>query len=388
VLKLFYGFKEAAHYWNKVLIKMFTENGWNTLGKDKCVLSNRVNNGELALVAITVDDLTCMVPFGSGLKEEMKAMCIRYFQEITVEEGEVINVIGMKFEIDRINKSVRISQGKFMNSCVGIFNDLKEFPTPYGVDFLEVDELSPVLADQTIFRSAVMTVSFGAHRTYPELLFGVSWLATHQGKATEQDMKKLKRILGYVKAHPDHCMTLKPRSLKIVCAADASYGDHQDGKSHSGGVIGFECEDNTISPVMFVCGKQPVVAKSSYEAEIIAASTVGDSFVWLSDFMIEIDLVVEGSVMYQDNKSAIMSMEKGGGSFKRTKHIKIRYFWLKALVDEGLLRFEYVQTAEMVADMLTKPLIGPVFQYLAVKMTGWLGVKKLGAGASKAGVEI
>jgi hypothetical protein len=337
---------------------------------------------------MVVDDLTCIAPFNSGVKEAMKKLCIDKFEEITLEEGDIINVIGMKFEVDRINRSVRVSQGKFMKSCVEFFDDLKEWPTPYGVDFLEVDEKSPLLTGQSEFRSALMTVSFGAHRTYPELLFGVSWLATHQGKATEQDMKKLKRIMGYVKAHSDHCMILKPKSLRIVCAADASYGDHLDGKSHSGGVIGFEGADKNISPVMFVCGKQSVVAKSSFEAEVIAASTVGDSFVWLSDFMGEIDCVVEGSVMYQDNKSAIISMEKGGGSFKRTKHIKIRYFWLKALVDDGVLKFEYVQTAEMVADMLTKPLVGPVFQFLTGKLTGWFGMKKLGAGASKAGLEV
>jgi hypothetical protein len=318
----------------------------------------------------------------------MQKLCIDNFEEITLEEGDIINVIGMKFEVDRINRSVKVSQGKFMKSCVEFFDDLKEWPTPYGVDFLEVDDMSPVLTNQTEFRSAVMTVSFGAHRTYPSLLFGTSWLATRQGKATEQDLKKLKSIMGYIKAHPDHCLMLKPKSLKIICAADASYGDHLDGKSHTGGVVGFESDDNGISPVMFVCGKQSVVAKSSFEAEIIAASTVGDSFVWLSDFMVEIDLVVTGSIMYQDNKSAIISMEKGGGSFKRTKHIKIRFFWLKALVDEGILKFEYVQTAEMIADMLTKPLIGPVFQYLTGKMTGWFGMKKLGAGVSKAGVAV
>jgi hypothetical protein len=387
-LKLFYGYREAAHYWNKILIEMFTKDRWVPLGKDKCVLKKPCKDGKVALISIVVDDLTCIAPFGSGMKEEIKKLCVDTFKEITMEEGDTINVIGMKFEVDRINKLVKVTQGKFFKSCVEMFDNLKEYPTPFGVDFLEVDESSPVLTDQTIFRSALMTVSFGAHRTYPDLLFGMSWLATHQGKATEQDMKKLKRIMGYIKAHPDHCMVLKPNSLRIVCAADASYGDHQDGKSHSGGVVGFEGNDKSISPVLFICGKQPVVAKSSFEAEIIAASTVGDSFVWLSDFMIEIDIVVEGSVMYQDNKSAILSMEKGGSSFKRTKHIKIRFFWLKALVDEGLLKFEYVQTAEMVADMLTKPLVGPVFQYLAGKLTGWFGVKKLGAGATKTGVEV
>jgi hypothetical protein len=387
-LKLFYGYREAAHYWNKILIAMFVKDGWTPLGKDKCVLKKLCKGDKYAMTSIVVDDLTCIAPFGSGVKEAMYKLCIDTFKEITVEEGDIINVIGMRFEVDRVNNSVSVSQGKFVKSCMAIFDDLKEYPTPFGVDFLEVDESSPMLTDQTTFRSALMTVSFGAHRTYAELLFGISWLATRQGKASEQDLKKLKRIMGYVKAHPDHCMVLKPKSMKIVCAADASYGDHLDGKSHSGGIVGFERDDTGISPVMFVCGKQSVVAKSSYEAELIAASTVGDSFVWMKDFMCELNLDVPGSLMYQDNKSTILSMEKGGGSFKRCKHIKIRYFWLKALVDEGLLKFEYVQTAEMVADMLTKPLIGPVFQYLTGKITGWFGMKKLGAGVSKADVKV
>jgi hypothetical protein len=87
--------------------------------------------------------------------------------------------------------------------------------------------------------------------------------------------------------------------------------------------------------------------------------------------------------MYQDNKSTILGIEKGGGSFKRTKHIKIRFFWVKALVDEGVLRIEYVPTVEMVADMLTKPLVGVAFNYLSRKITGWFSKEKIGAGTSR-----
>jgi hypothetical protein len=43
----------------------------------------------------------------------------------------------------------------------------------------------------------------------------------------------------------------------------------------------------------------------------------------------------------------------GTGSFKRAKHIEVRFFWMKALLDEELI---YMSTDELVADILTKPM--------------------------------
>ena len=76
----------------------------------------------------------------------------------------------------------------------------------------------------------------------------------------------------------------------------------------------------------------------------------------------------------QDNKATIRISAQGKGTFKRTKHIKVRYFWLKDLIDVGVLVMSYVPTAEMVSDLLTKPLIGSKFRYLLSKMLGWNAV--------------
>jgi hypothetical protein len=56
--------------------------------------------------------------------------------------------------------------------------------------------------------------------------------------------------------------------LNLVSAADASYAEHPDGKSHSGGAVGFESDSSCYFE--FVSSKQPVVAKSAGEAELIA----------------------------------------------------------------------------------------------------------------------
>jgi hypothetical protein len=49
----------------------------------------------------------------------------------------------------------------------------------------------------------------------------------------------------------------------------------------------------------------------------------------------------------------------------------VRYFWLKDLIDEGIIKLEYQSTNELVADILTKPLTGAQFQYLLYKLIGW-----------------
>ena len=75
--------------------------------------------------------------------------------------------------------------------------------------------------------------------------------------------------------------------------------------------------------------------------------------------------------MLVDSTCAMQMVKQGTGSFKRAKHIKVRYFWLKDLIDQGLLELIYMPTDELVADILTKPLTGWKFFYLLGKLLGW-----------------
>jgi hypothetical protein len=57
--------------------------------------------------------------------------------------------------------------------------------------------------------------------------------------------------------------------------------------------------------------------------------------------------------------------------FKRAKHIKVRFFWLKDLIDQGVVVLKYCKSEERVADLLTKPVTGARFGYLLKKLIGW-----------------
>jgi hypothetical protein len=76
------------------------------------------------------------------------------------------------------------------------------------------------------------------------------------------------------------------------------------------------------------------------------------------------------AVIMQDNQATMKMVSNGKSTSNRTKHINIRYFWLKDRVDQGEVKLDYCPTEDMVADILTKPLQGAQFLKLRAKLLG------------------
>lgn len=66
-------------------------------------------------------------------------------------------------------------------------------------------------------------------------------------------------------------------------------------------------------------------------------------------------------MVFQDNQSTIAIAERGGSATGRTKHIAVRYYYIKERLDELDIAIQYLPTENMVADILTKPLTGKLF---------------------------
>jgi len=73
----------------------------------------------------------------------------------------------------------------------------------------------------------------------------------------------------------------------------------------------------------------------------------------------------------QDNMSTIKLAEKGNSTSDRTRHIKIRYYFVNQFLENGEMKIKYCPTDEMVADILTKPLQGEHFKVMAMKLLGY-----------------
>lgn len=140
---------------------------------------------------------------------------------------------------------------------------------------------------------------------------------------------------------------------------DASYAIHSDMKSHTGGVIGFD----GLGIVHFKSGKQKLNSKSSTEAEVVGASDYLPWTIWYAKFLYHQGYEVKMNVFYQDNESA-MRMERNGTAScgEKSRHINIRYFFIKDVILRENIDIEHCPTEMMVADFYTKPLQGSLFR--------------------------
>ena len=128
-------------------------------------------------------------------------------------------------------------------------------------------------------------------------------------------VKQLKQIarnlLGNLK--DNYAIRLCPTSTEIVIAADASYGEHEDGKSQSAACIGLRSFRNGIDGASyFIFGslKQTIVAKSSREGELIAANYGVDYGILLQQLLEEMGYGHNVMILLQDNTSTIGSINR------------------------------------------------------------------------------
>jgi hypothetical protein len=133
---------------------------------------------------------------------------------------------------------------------------------------------------------------------------------------------------------------------------DASYTVHEDMKSHTGGTISFG-----TGTVMCKSTKQKLNTKSSTEAEVVGTSDYIPNTIWLRMFLEAQGYSVTSNILYQDNQSA-MRLEKNGraSAGQKSRHIDIRYFFIKDRLLQERMSIEHCPTEAMLADFFTKPL--------------------------------
>lgn len=151
--------------------------------------------------------------------------------------------------------------------------------------------------------------------------------------------------------------------------ADADWaGDVITRKSTSGYV--FQIGNSTIS---WKSKRQSIVALSSTEAEYVSLCSATQEAVWLRVLLDGMGFKqANATTIFEDNQGAI-ALAKNPAHHSRTKHIDIKYHYIRDAVSTKEIKLKYCPTQEMIADLLTKGLPRPQFEKLRLE----LGVTKI-----------
>jgi hypothetical protein len=185
----------------------------------------------------------------------------------------------------------------------------------------------------------------------------VTYLATRTSNPTASDLEKAIRVLRYLKHSPTRGLTFyTAEGVRLYGHVDASYGTLPDGRSQTG----FYCTIGRFSAPFFTkTGAQnSCVATGSMEAEYVALNALAKRILHFRFFLADLGFEqTEPTIVLEDNQSAI-NLAIAPQITRKSKHIHVRHHHIRDLVAQNIISIKHLPTAEMTADLLTKPL-GP-----------------------------
>ena len=200
----------------------------------------------------------------------------------------------------------------------------------------------------------------------PDISFAVSTLSRHCAKPLESHFTAVRYLLKYVKSttkigliYPGQTQHNKANVDFIPKVRGYTYSDWASNQvdRRSIGGYAFFLESSLIS---WKAKRQTIVALSTVEAELMAASEGAREAVWLGNILEELQPNPEKKPAVQiacDNQGTLSMITRGTlNTSGRSKHIDIRQHHARDLQIDKIVDFHYVNTVENVADALTKPL--------------------------------
>ena len=362
--KALYGTLRAALLFWKKLTDVLTTLGFEINPYDWCV-ANKEIQGSTCTIIWHVDDLKI-----SHLKASVVTSVINQISSVfgkeaplSITRGRIHEYLGMTLDFS-CNGKVTVRMEEFVK---GILDEAPEdmmgtTRTPAANHLFDVNTTNPTLlppAEARKFHHLVAKLLFLCKRSRPDVHTAVSFLCTRVKGPDIDDYKKLARVIKYLRATQSLGLTLESDHTNVIkWWVDASYGTHPDMRSHTGGVMSLG-----KGAIYSTSTRQKLNTRSSTEGELVAVHDVLPQIIWTRYFLEAQGIKVKDNVLFQDNKSAMLLETNGrGSSSKRTRHINVRYFFVKDRIGRGDISLEHCPTEGMIADFFTKPLQGRQFE--------------------------
>ncbi|THG97055.1 hypothetical protein EW026_g4883 [Hermanssonia centrifuga] len=204
-----------------------------------------------------------------------------------------------------------------------------------------------------MYQSMIGTLLYLMLGTRPDISFAVTKLSQFMSNPTSEHMAAVKHIFRYLNGNRHLVIRYDGLSGSgLIGYVDSDWAEDKDDR-HSIMGSAFFMANGVVS---WVSRKQKTVALSSTEAEYMALSDTCRQISWLRQFESELGYAqTEPTPLCVDNQGAIF-LASNPAHDRRTKHIDIRYHFVREFLEGNYVKFYYVPSADNIADVLTKPL--------------------------------
>ncbi|GKA37441.1 putative ribonuclease H-like domain-containing protein, partial [Tanacetum coccineum] len=333
VIKALYGLHQAPRAWYETLSSFLMENGFRRGTIDKTLFINK-NKKDIMLVQVYVDDII----FGFT----KQSMCTE-FEECMHKRFQMSSIRELTFflglQVKQLPEGIFISQDKYVADILKKFDfcSIRTATTPVESNKPLVKDEDREDVDVHVYRSMIGSLMY-LTASRPDIMFVVCTCARFQVTPKASHLNAVKRIFRYLKHQPKLGLWYPKDSLfDLEAYSDSDYGGASlDRKSTTGG------------------------------CQFLAAHYCGQ-VLWIQNQMIDYGFNFMNTKIHIDNESPI-SVIKNPVAHSRTKHIEIRFHFIRDCYEKRLIEVVKIHTDNNATDLLTKGFDVTRFNFLIVSI--------------------
>jgi len=271
--------------------------------------------------------------------------------------GEAKVILGLEITRDKALGTLNLSQGKYAGQVLEKFGmaECNPIVTPLevGLQLVKADESDDALP----YHEAVGSLMYLMVETRPDLAFAIGKLSRFVSCYGKEHWAAIKRVLRYVKGSMNKGLVFDKNSSCVLQGFnDADWaGDHETRSSTTGFIFIFGG-----AAVSWGSQLQKTMALSTMEAEYMALCEASKGAVWLNKLLRSVasqglrTATSGGPINIKVDNSWCIDFFKNPVDHKRTKHIDIRYHFMREATTTDKVTLKHCATDDMVANPMTK----------------------------------
>jgi len=314
------------------------------------------------VLAIYVDDILPATK-NTAAQAEVKAMLERDWDIRDISPAH--HFLGMRITRDRSASYIKADLAAMTRRIVEAYGMARAKPVVLPADpnvVLQAAGPGDVLldTDRYPYSALIGALLYLSLMTRPDISWIVGVLSRYSAKPTLAHWNAAKHVLRYLQGTSELGITYSPSTdAELMGYGDADYAGDRDRRRSTTG-FAFMLHGGVIS---WKSQLQKTVATSTAEAEYMAACATTKEAMWLKTLLAGLGSPVSGPIKLATDNEACLAIIKHHVTSPKAKHIDVAYHFSREQVALGTIDYRHCPTEQMVADILTKPLSRPQFEF-------------------------
>ncbi|KAJ1580805.1 hypothetical protein NDA12_006938 [Ustilago hordei] len=350
VIKGLYGLKQSGREWNMEFDKFLRRSNFHRLDCAPCIYT-RGEGDNFAIVVIYVDDTLIIAPTLETVRRIKEEIGQKWRME---DGGNVSHFLGIKITRNREAKTMDLEQTSYVKQLLDEHLDKRRRKSSVPLQDIPVPETAASMAERKEYPQIVGKLLWLSNGTRPDISQAVGVLARYMTQPSKEHYNAAQKVLQYLDHTRDtHLQYGSDKQQDFLTAhSDANWASDATAqrKSSSGSAV-------------FVCGNlvawksalQRCTALSAVEAEFVAATEAAREILFFKHLFKTVGIDVGIPTIFSDNTGTIQ-VSKDPAQHWKLKHIDTKYHFIRDNVQDGKVKIKYINTADNLADLFTKPV--------------------------------